>query len=287
MPGLLPPRGLGWKPELPDKRDFIYSARRVDDRDSGTALPITAKASRFHKTAKTDQRMTSACVGHSTARHWQAERNLSPRSPLDPYWRARKYRNWEQEDEGCYIRDAFKMLSAQGCTRDDLYPDKDQNLFIPPSPKAMDNADNRLPVSYLRLDSDDTGDREQVKRRILSCIASKHSFVGGVTCYDSFFSPRTVSTGMVLLPNLGTEREGGGHAMEFGEYHLDFRSTPHAGRLAASGFRMEELPVEAIYAMQSWGPDFGFEGSQLWFFDLNYIVDRSLCDDCWTSRARA
>lgn len=277
-------KGLGWKPELPDKRDFIYSARRVDFFDPTVVLPPETNNKSFHRAQKTDQRMTSACVGHATARHWQQERKLSARSPIDPYWKARQYRGWEMQDEGSYIRDAFKMLSAKGCTRDDLYPDTDSNIFTPPSAKALDDADNRLPLSYFRLDSDDMGDKEQVKRRILACIASGHSFVGGVTCYDSFFSGRTLLTGMTLLPNLSIEREQGGHAMHFGDYSLKFRESKWAQTLRNLGFPEAEIPTEVIVAMQSWGPDYGPE--QLWFFPVDYIVDRMLCDDCWTSRAK-
>jgi hypothetical protein len=282
-------KGLGWKPELPDKRDFLYSARRVDFLDPAAELPVRVRSTKFQRAARTDQRMTSACVGHSTSRHWQQERSLTPRSPLDPYWRARHYRNWENQDEGAYIRDAFKMLSAQGCTRDYLYPDIDANVFRAPSARADDDADNRVPIEYHRIDSDDSGDREQVRRRVLACIASKHSLVGGVTCYDSFFSERTISTGITLLPNLSAEREQGGHAMHFGEYDLDFPSCEYAYVARNMGFPEAELPKEVVIASQSWGPDYGLRDehfSQIWIFDLNYIIDRMLCDDCWTSRSK-
>jgi hypothetical protein len=174
------------------------------------------------------------------------------------------------------------MLAAQGCTRDDLYPDTDSNVFLPPSEKASDDADDRVPVSYYRIDSDQDGDQEQVKKRILSCISSGHSFVTGVTCYDSFFEEKTLDTGVVRFPNLSAEREQGGHAMHFGEYDLRFHDSDQASQLRAMGLRDDEIPMEVVVAAQSWGPEF----AQFWYFPLDYIIDRYLSDDAWTSRRK-
>lgn len=276
-------RGLGWMPELPDRRDFVYSARRVDKLDAAILIKPQATASRFRKAGITDQRYTSACVGHSTSRHWGRERSLTARSPLHPYWLARKYRGWEGQDEGCYIRDAFKMLSYSGCTRDDLYPDTDVNIFAPPSARAVDDADNRLPSSYYRIDSDNPGDTEQTRQRILSCISSGHSFVGGCTLYASFFSPRTLDTGMVLLPG-SSEPELGGHAMDFGEYFIQgrFKESQYAQTARTRGFPESLIPDEVLVCANSWGTDYGQDG--YFFWDLRYLTDRNLSDDLWTSR---
>jgi len=276
-------RGIGWLPELPDHRDFIYSAQRVAQIDASLAIKPHHTAARFRTSQLTDQRQTNACVGHSTSRHWQTERKLSARSPLDPYWKAREYRGWTNQDEGAYIRDAFKMLSAKGCTRDDLYPDTNENVFKAPSEKALDDADNRLPVSYFRIDSDDSGDREQVKRRILACLSTGHTFVGGVTCYTSLFAPRTSHTGIVPMPG-PSEKEYGGHALQFGEYDLNFKASKYAQEARNRGFPESELVDEVVTCANSWGRQYGQDG--YYFFPLDYLIDRMLCDDCWTTRAK-
>lgn len=276
--------GLGWRPDIPDRRDYRYSVKLVDHMDAAIAItkPHVCTPS-FRRLPITDQRNTSACTGHSTSRMWGQERKLTPRSPLFAYWYGRKAIGETQIDEGAYIRDVIKGIGVEGNPRDDLWEDVDDNLFREPAARAEIDAEKRLPLEYHRVGA--TGDETRVRQDILACLASGHSFVTGVSCYDSLFSERTLRTGLVLLPE-GNEALQGGHALHFGEYWINnsFKDSEYAQTMRNRGIPDSLIPEEVACTANSWGKQYGIDG--YFFFDLAYLTNRDLADDTWTLRAK-
>jgi hypothetical protein len=280
-------KGLGWMPDRPSGKDLHYSAALHDKLDVGLAIQKPhLMAPRFRSLPIFDQESRNNCVGQSTAREWARERKLTARSAAFAYWYARlaEGEEWTQRDEGAFIRFGFDGLRHEGCPRDDLYEDTDDNRFIAPPQKAELDAEKRLPVQTLRIGAQ--ASRESVRQDILACIASGHGFVTGVTCYDSFFSARSLRTGLFLLPNLGTEKEQGGHALNFGEAFLQntFKDSQYAQQMRQRGIPDSLFPEEVVVAAGSWSTDYLLNGYH--YFDINYVVDRSFTDDTWTPRAK-
>lgn len=266
-------RNPGWRPDLPDHRDYRYSASRVDKVDLAVAFRPRMTASRFYKQPITDQRMTSACTGHSSAKEFARERALTPRSPLFTYWNARAAIGETAVDNGAYIRDAIKSLADFGSPRDDLWPDVDVNLFVDPAVPADLDAAKRKNVEYHRL--------YEKRENILACLSSGHGLVTGVTVYSSIFSPRTDATGIVLKPEPSEPLEGG-HALPFGDVDLNFKASSEAQVARNAGFPESLIPAEAICAANSWSERYGQKGH--YWFDLAYLCDENLADDTWTIR---
>lgn len=280
-------KGTGWRPDIPSQLDkpHLFKAsgpQRTDKVDAGLAFRPHAHSKNFLKLKHTDQRQTSACTGHSSSYHWADEHHLSPRSPTYAYWYGRKAINETDIDEGAYIRDVFDGLAHEGNPRDDLWPDRDDNIFIPPNAKAEADAVKRLPVSRHRIDEPTELD---LRTAILTCISAGHSFVSGVSCFDSFFSDRSIQTGLFLVPSM-SESFQGGHALCFGEYWLNdlFAKTPEAQLMRQRGIPDSLFPKEVVRARGSWGTQYLLDGDH--FFDLAYIIDRNLADDTWTTRAK-
>jgi hypothetical protein len=276
-------KGLGWRPDVPSFKDFRYSAQLHDKVDTALIIKPHGVAQGFRHLTITDQRETSACTGHSSAYHWELERKLSPRSPLFNYYYGRKAINEVDKDDGAYIRDVFDGLRHEGSPRDDLWQDTDANLHLPPSERAELDAAKRLPVQTLRIDT--PGSQDQLRQSILACISTGHSFVTGVSCFSSFFSDRSTRTGLFLTPDPSESFEGG-HALCFGEYWLNdtFKETPYAQEMRTRGIPDSLFPKDIICAAGSWSKDYLLNGYH--YFDLNYVTNRDLADDTWTSRGK-
>lgn len=282
MPHTIQGRGLGWKPDVPDMNDYRYSVSRTGDQVPAQ-IPPYAVAKNFKALPITDQRQTSACTGHSSSRHWAAELNLSPTNPLSPlfpyYW-GRYLENDTAQDGGAEIRDVFKGIAQYGVAHAHYWPDVDKNVLRQPTKTADKDAHKHLPIEYHRLGA--SGDPAQIRQDILSCIASGHGFVTGVSCYDSMFTPAVDQSGLVPNPQPG-EKNQGGHALSFGEYWLNhsFANTPYGQRCTQLGL---QIPEEVVCCANSWSTRYGYQG--YYFFDMKFLCNRDLCDDTWTARAK-
>lgn len=127
--------GLGWKPDIPDFRDLIYSAPKslliegglpaaVDLREShkdtdGSCGPDEDKDSNIPALIF-NQSITNSCVGQSVAKDFESILMIQDSievftlSRLFIYYNARKAIGQENIDEGCVIRDAFKSINRDG-----------------------------------------------------------------------------------------------------------------------------------------------------------------------------
>ena len=87
------------------------------------------------------------------------------------------------------------------------------------------------------------------------------------------------------MPNQ-SETFQGGHALCFGEYWINdtFKDSEYAKEMRQRGIPDSLFPKEVICAKGSWGADYLLDGYH--YFDLQYITNRDLSDDTWTSRAK-
>jgi hypothetical protein len=266
-------RFMGWRPDLPDFRDFRYGStiRAVERFDMGTApLPDEAGARGVSSHPVFDQGPRGSCTGQATGLHVGLELKVTPRSAMFIYAEARKVIGELDRDDGAYIRDAIKVANVLGVPRDDLWPDIEANLHLDPADKADRDAAKRRVFNYYRL---------QNRVDYETCIASGHGFVIGVTVYGSFYNAD--HTGLVPYPSAG-ERPDGGHAIFVHRYHRRFASSPDGQRMAAQGLA---VPERAYKFRNSWGAGWGL-GGDAWI-DARIVEDPYLSDDAWTVRKLA
>ncbi len=272
---------MGWVPDLPDHRDFRYTARDPDER-VGAALPVSGFDTRITKQPVFDQGPRGSCVGQSVALMHAIERKVSPRSALFAYWHARLMNGWQGEDTGAYIRDGVKVLNVEGAPRDDLWPDVQNNLYLPPPVRAETDAEKRRIFSYFRCEG------PQAQRQSL---ASKHGFVIGFSVYDNFWQGG-YNGGIVGMP---TGRMDGGHAIYCWGYHDDARHSELGEFFERQGIPRSRLPETVRICRNSYGSKWGMRGQLTlgrvtvdmagsFVIDGRFFDDLYLADDAWTVR---
>lgn len=247
-------RKYGWRPELPDQRDFPYTAvlnvplnvvhpRRIDMRED---LPPAW-----------DQGMIGSCVGHAVAGMVsylmkRQNRNVftAPPSRYFIYYNARKLQGWEDEDTGCYIRDAFKTLRSEGVCSEKDWEHNPRQVTWPPTPPCYKDAEGEQSLVYGRV-------KNQIHDMMLTILENRFPIVGGITVYESFESSEVAATGMVPLPR-PTERVLGGHAILIVGY---------------------DLQKKRYLVRNSWGEGWGQAG-HCWI-PFSYIENTNLADDFW------
>lgn len=255
---------LGWMPDLPDRRDYVYSApartlrrlpRQVDLRD------------RFPK-APYDQGQVGSCTANAIAAAIELERAKDGWEPgflpsrLFIYYNERVLEHTVNADAGATLRDGIKTVHRQGaCPEEEWSYDgrlpADQGgpntkVFERPTILAYQIASRYRVTGYLRV--------LQNLRQMKGCLAAGYPFVLGFVCYDSLLDAQTEETGDIRMPS---EDDGviGGHAV------------------LAVGYD-EERRVFRI--RNSWGVGWGADGHGTLPYD--YLLNPQLSQDFWTVR---
>src|SRR5713101_8427056 len=172
----------GWVPDLPDHRDFLYSAPQAV---LGTKLPKSVDL-RPQCPPVYDQEQLGSCTGNAIAGAFQFEQmkqkiaNWVP-SRLFIYYNERVIEGTVSSDSGAQIRDGAKTVASQGVCPEPEWPYDITKFTQKPSAKAYADAAGDRAVSYQSL----IQDLNQMK----GCLASGYPFVFGFTVYESFEGP--------------------------------------------------------------------------------------------------
>lgn len=203
-----------------------------------------------------DQGRIGSCVANATGacheynQMKQKQTYFAP-SRLFIYWGARKIEHSEHYDAGCMIRDAIKVLVAQGVCEEKEWPYVESRYATRPSDACFRHAMDHQAVLYQRLFN--------VVDDMRGCLASGFPFAVGLTIYESFESKQVAKTGMVPFPSKG-ERSKGGHAVTCVGYdNKDF----------------------TFIMRNSWGANWGMDG----YFKIPFsYMTSKLASDIWTIR---
>lgn len=238
----------GWRPDLPDHRDFRYSLTMKPPTKVPPKVDLRALLPPVQ-----NQGDLGACTAHATVamlEHNQIEigQPLTPLSRLFAYYNARAIENSADSDSGAMLRDVISCLASQGvCPETDWPYDPAQFAVRPPDVCYTDATNAKISV-YARLNTLDD---------MLVCLASGHPFVFGFTVYESFESDDVATTGVVNLPG-SSERVLGGHAV------------------CAVGY---DQAAARLIVRNSWGDTWGQAGYFTMPFD--YVTNTNLADDFW------
>lgn len=244
-------RGYGWKPGLPDIRDYRLKfskaavAPEVDLRTTGYLPEIW------------DQGQLGSCTAHGAgaAYSFDLEKqyggdNFLP-SRLFIYYNSRVLEGTEKEDSGAYITDAIKSLNQYGAPpEEDWAYDIDQFAAKPPD-KAYTDGKLREAVKYARVN--------QTAIDMQACLSTGTPIVIGFTVYESFESDSVANTGYVPMPDT-KESVVGGHCVLVVGYTV-----------------VNGAPV--WICRNSWGVGWGDQG--YFYFPQAYLLDSNLADDFW------
>lgn len=241
--------GLGWLPDLPDKRDQYYALPLTFG-----PLPLRADL-RDAMPAVYDQGTLGSCTAQAVAgaiEHGQRKQGIAEGTPsrLFVYYNTRARIGTTTWDSGGYLRDAIKSVAKEGECDETLWPYYVSLFNHRPRLACYDAAKSERVLRYRRL-------RQQLPE-LQHCLASGYPFVFGFTVYGSLLSAEVARSGVVPMPAPG-ERTEGGHAV------------------MAVGYDTEE---RVFFVRNSWGASWGQRGYCVMPFD--YVLDQDLAADFWT-----
>jgi C1A family cysteine protease len=244
-------RKYGWAPDLPDHRDFLYSAPQ----------PVLAKLPpkkdlRPGCPPVYDQGQLGSCTANAISGAVQFEQKKQKLKVFAPsrlfiYYNERDMENTVNSDAGAQIRDGVKSVANLGVCPETEWPYDINKFTNKPTPKCYTDAKKCEAVGYQRLDSSNLN-------QLKGCIASGFPFVFGFTVYDAFESPEVAKTGVLNMPG-PKEKVQGGHAV------------------LAVGY---DDTAQRFTVRNSWGKDWGIKG----YFTIpyTYLTTTDLADDFWT-----
>jgi C1A family cysteine protease len=241
----------GWTPDLPDRRDQMYSAPFARLGPLPPSVDMRAQCPPVY-----DQGQLGSCTANAIGGALEFDQmKQGDKTPFAPsrlfiYYNERVMEGTVREDSGAQIRDGIKTVSKQGAPHEKLWPYKIAKFKTKPTQPAYLDARKHPAVLYQRV----VRDLQQFK----GCLASGYPFVFGFTVYDSFESDAVAKTGHVPMP-LPAEKVLGGHAV------------------LAVGY---DSAANRFIVRNSWGPAWAMKG--YFTMPFEYLLDGNLSDDFWT-----
>lgn len=240
--------GLGWRPDVPDRRDFEYQPSRlarqprlIDLRDrffpawqQGTLGSCTAHA------------VGAACMFLDI---FDRDMSIVTPSRLFLYYNSRAIEGTTASDEGAEIRNAIKSAAKYGYPSEDVWRYRLKEFTRKPPAAAYKKALKERVRRY-----------ERVSRRVShfrKLLAERLPVVVGISIYESAYTDRATKTGVIPLPGR-KEKLDGGHAILLVGY--------------------DDARKRFIFR-NSWGTGWGAAGHG--FLPYEYIEDAGLSDDFW------
>jgi C1A family cysteine protease len=242
----------GWRPDLPDQRDFVFSLPRV------IALPPAVDL-RPHCPPVLNQGQLGSCTANAIASVYEfdqmKQKVAKPYAPsrLFIYYNERVLENSVAQDSGATIRDSVKAVTKFGAPPEKLWPYKISQFAVKPPAPVFKIGKAHEAVQYERV--------TQTLAAIKTALAGGFPVVYGFSVYESFESAQVAKTGKVPLP-AASETLIGGHANMLVGYHD-----------ASSRF----------LSKNSWGAAWGLHG----YFTIpyEYLANPKLAQDFWVVRA--
>jgi len=194
---------FGWQPDLPDHRDFIYSAVYRAPQKLPAAVDLRPTCSPVE-----DQKALGSCTANALVGALEfLERkdgvSFTNLSRLFVYYNERVIERSVSSDSGAQLRDGIKTLAKQGVCSEKKWPYTIARFKNKPTQTCYTEASMHKITSYQRVQTLDD---------MRACLAAGFPFVFGFTVYESFESNQVAQTGVVPMPS-PSEGVLGGHAV--------------------------------------------------------------------------
>jgi C1A family cysteine protease len=244
-----PIQKFGWVPDLPDARDFMFSAPEVVLTKLPKKMDLRSKMPAIY-----DQGELGSCTANAIGAAFEYDqvkegyKDFMP-SRLFIYYNERAMEGTIDTDSGAMIRDGMKSVAKVGVCGEDTWPYDIPRFTEKPPKKAYDEAKKHQALLYKRVIPN--------LHQMQGCLAAGYPFVFGFSVYESFMSPDVAHTGEVPLPPRG-EQLIGGHAV------------------VAVGY---DDAKQAFIVRNSWGTAWGIKGHCL--MPYGYLTDPQLARDFW------
>ena len=248
-------RKYGWKPQLPDHRDWKFA--KVGEPTPAT-LPtsVDLRTSGFMP-AIYDQGQLGSCTANAIAGAVEFEQKKQQLCDFMPsrlfiYYNERVTEGDVSQDNGAEIRDGIQSVAAQGVCEESWWPYDITKFADQPTPDCYAHALVHKTLQYISLDN------TQIVQ-LKTCLAAGYPIVMGFTVYEGFESPDVASTGILNMPG-PSEQVVGGHAVVMIGY---------------------DDATQRFLIRNSWG-DWGAAGC--FTMPYSYATNSDLASDFWTIR---
>lgn len=256
----------GWRPDLPDARDFQYAAPRIALASLPDSVDLRAGCPPVY-----DQGRIGSCTANAIGAAYEFDLTRQTLDDLVPsrlfiYYNERLIEGSVATDSGAMIRDGIKSVNKQGVCSEKEWPYDDTPAETDGGPFPSSARAGQRPTAQCYTDA--LQHRATLYQRVVrsldqfrGCLAAGFPFVFGFTVYTSFESKDVAETGTVPLPNPADEEVLGGHAV------------------LAVGY---DDASRRFLVRNSWGPGWGDSG----YFTMpyTYLTERALSSDFWTLR---
>jgi C1A family cysteine protease len=236
----------GWKPDLPDHRDYLYEVKE------GITLPkivdLRSGCSPVEDQGQLGSCTANALVGALEFLEVLEKLPFADLSRLFVYYDERAIEGTISQDSGAQIRDGVKVLASQGVCPEAEWPYNVAKFKNKPTAQCYADALKHKIAQYQRLNT---------LVDMQNCLASGFPFVFGFTVYSSFESSQVAQTGIVNLP-AKHEQVLGGHAV------------------MAVGYNETQ---QRFIVRNSWGIAWGQKG--YFTIPFAYLENSNLSSDFW------
>jgi C1A family cysteine protease len=241
-------RAYGWKPDVPDFRDFKFKIAQEEQ------LPEKMDLTELMPPVY-NQLTVGSCTAQAIAAALDYDRKQRQKEFMDPsrlfiYYNERDMEGTVGQDSGAYIRDGIKSVADLGVCHEALWPYDIARFKDRPDSKCYEEAVQYQALRYERLDN----------RSLYSlkyALAKGHPIVFGFAVYESFETREMANTGIGKMPGR-KERMLGGHAVLAAAY---------------------DDSIGRFLIRNSWSSSWGMKG----YFTLpyEYLTSTDLADDFW------
>lgn len=242
-------RKWGWRPDIPDHRDFMFPLTAVLSAED---LPRLVDH-RSHMPIVYDQGPLGSCVSQAIAGAIEfdeiKQKKADPQTPsrLFIYYNGRVIEGTTGYDNGLYIRDGIKSLNLYGYPEEFLWPYNTKKFASKPVQAAYADAKLSKVDKYERV--------PKSLDAIKTVLSTGNPVVFGIPVYEGINSDTVTKQGILHLPQSG-ERVLGGHAILLVGYDED---------------------KQAFIFRNSWGRRWALDG--YCYIDYNYVLN--LGSDFW------
>ena len=244
-----PTQRFGWIPDIPDARDYLYSAPEEVLAALPKKVDLRSKMPKVY-----DQGHLGSCTANAIGAAFEFDQAQAGGADFMPsrlfiYYNERAIEGTVGSDSGAMIRDGIKSVAKLGVCDEPTWPYDITRFTDQPPKQAYRDASKHQATVYRRV----LGAVHQMQ----GCLASGYPFVFGFSVYESFMSEQVAKTGEVPLPPRG-EQLIGGHAV------------------VAVGY---DDSIQRFIVRNSWGPKWGMKG----YFTMPYayLTDPQLASDFW------
>lgn len=242
-------RKYGWKPDIPDKRDYRL---RIVPIVLPPAVDLKPKCPPI-----LDQGNLGSCTANAIASAHQFDQKRQMWNPdwipsrLFIYYNERKMEGTVHSDSGAYIRDGFKSIGHEGVCPETEWKYQTWKYAVKPWCKCYLHAKKHIALVYQRVD--------QTLNALQTVLANGYPIVFGFAVYESFETQDVANTGIVPMPG-PDEQQLGGHAVLMVGY---------------------DNATRRFTVQNSWGEGWGQKG----YFTIpyEYLLDDNLADDFWVA----